>query len=257
MKRNNFIAGSFNIKKKKNGFSAIEMFIVLTLILILASIIIFSYKSVIAKANVLACAKNMRTVWQAMMLYTEDFPDSAFPPPNKSDAREIYGALYYPQSEGMAGGLTNFKAYVCPATNHLPPTAAEYKTKLICDATDDNKGYYNPNYTGSSIDYWIVKKQRNFNSDAFYDLPDVKKVPTQNVILIEASDIGSGYHHPNGRNLVFSSGSVKFIASTDPSKYPINVFYGSNTANDGKPEQVAGTIKTVVADIDHYAHPNQ
>lgn len=162
----------------------------------------------------------------------------------------------------MIGGNTDLKTYVCPATKHLPPTPPasynEANKKLACDAANSNLGYFKPDYTGSSIDYWVIKKQKYFGNSSEFENPYFPTTPRTNAILWEASNEGAGVHHKDGRNLGFWNGSVKFISSFDPKAYPVNVFDNflvPSDPNNGKPECDSSGTAIPITSADRHVYP--
>jgi len=240
------------MKINKKAFTVIELLLVMVVIIILAGLFFNAFKGASRSALKVSCASNIRSIVKSLYIYTEDYPEFPHPEPASPghNARTWYGCLYYLQDNGKSGGITDMSVYVCPATKHTPPEHQKFGEPLIITATNANLGYYNPNYTGSSIDYWVVKPQQTKHTILF-ELPDLRTVPATNVILIEASDIGSFYHHADGRNLGYMNGSVKFITSTDSTKYPVNLFY------DGMPEEHSPGDLMTVAYHDRYLHPDQ
>lgn len=241
----------------KKAFTLIELIIVLVILLILVSLIITGVRSSINKAYRLSCAKNMHSIVQALQFAVEDKVFGSNP--IYSDAKDLYGDfLYYPTSKEKIGGITDLKTYVCPATKHLPPTTTGgYNKKLACDATNTDLGSYNPNYTGTSIDYWVIKRQKTFGGSEFGN-PYFENMPKGNAVLWEASNVGSGVHHKEGRNTGFWNGSVKFIASFDSAQYPVNLFDNyevPSDPNNGKPECDSSGNPYTIASVERYVYP--
>ncbi len=241
----------------KKAFTLIELIIVLVVLLIVISLIITGVRSSINKAYRLSCAKNMHTIIQALQFAVEDEVFTS--DPLYSDAKELYGLLYYRAEKGKIGGITDLKTYVCPATKHRPPTPSSggYQKALICDATNANLGCYKPDYTGTCIDYWVIKRQKTFKGSEFGN-PRFESMPRTNAVLWEASNVGSGVHHNEGRNIGFWNGSVKFIASFDKTLYPVNLFDNIAVPSDpdnGKPECDSSNKPITVASVERYVYP--
>lgn len=209
----------------------VEVIVVMVVVFILLMVVSFSYKYAIGKGLKLQCAQNLRVIWNALLIYVEDH-QVGIPP--GSDANMIYGAMNYPGSESREGGLTNLRVYVCPATSHKPPESDGYGNKLLVTGTSSD--YENPSFTGSSIDYWIVKKQiaKGSTDGANFALPSIPDTPEQNVLIIEASDIGLPFqNHTGGLNLVYKSGKVQFINSLNPEDYPVNLWDDGTLEEEG------------------------
>jgi hypothetical protein len=122
------------------------------------------------------------------------------------------------------GGITALDVYVCPATRHTAPfPTGGYGDEISCTARNTDDDWANPNYEGSSIDYWVVKRKNPANQDwTDYIPPDFLNTPQQNVVLWEVSR-NAYWHHRGGKNLGYWNGSVRFFASTDPDQYPQNL----------------------------------
>jgi type II secretory pathway pseudopilin PulG len=226
--------GSEFCMMKKNatrspGFTFIEIIVVCSIIIIMLAMIVSRVAGLRDKAFLGSCANNMRIIVRALHLYIEDYHCA----PTGANAKELYGYLYYPETKkGHIGGITALKAYVCPATQHLPPTPSSggYGLPLNCTALKASSQYSDPKYTGSSIDYWVIAKQNGTG----WLFPDLTSYPACNVILWEASDLNYT-HHTLGRNLGYWNESVRFYPynNFNASKYPYNV------DDNGNPESVS------------------
>ena len=246
----------------KKAFTLIELIVVLLILVILISLIITGVRSSVQKAYRLSCAKNIHSIIQALQFAVEDeifVYNSSTTFWNYADAKDLYGLLYYNSTKGKMGGITDLKTYVCPATKHLPPTTTSggYNNDLACNATNDNKGNYKPDFADTAIDYWVVKKQKTYGDPNVFDNPNFSSIPKTNVVLWEASDPPSGVHHKEGRNIGFWNGSVRFIASYAPNDYPVNLFDNfliPSDPNNGKPE-CDSTGNPITVARDRYVHP--
>ncbi|MBN2143678.1 MAG: type II secretion system protein [Candidatus Aureabacteria bacterium] len=219
--------------KTKGGFSLIEIIVVLSIVAVLMTMIFSKFYAAKEKTRVSTCAGNMRHIIRALHLYTEDYQCN----PAGTNAKELYGVLYYPESKGRMGGITALNNYVCPSTRHLPPVPSTngYGHPLECTATHANSGYFDPSYPGSSIDYWVIAKQDAAATG--WQFPDLMHYPACNAILWEASQapVGEKTHHMEGRNIGYWNESVRFhpFYNFNASKYPYNI-------NDsGNPETVS------------------
>ena len=231
-------------KRPSVGFSLVEIILVALIISILFALLLPKLAGIADKARRASCANNMRLIVRALKLYSEDF-DVGRPP--GINLREWYGRLYYPKDlvntgnpdyMGMQGGITAMKSFICPATKHAPPLPGppgadglSYGKRLVITALNASQDSENANYTGSSLDYWIIKGNP---AASYYDTgyPYFRNPgrtvniewPDENAVLWETSDNGTGrVHHENGRNIAFKSEAVKFIASWDTNLYPKNL----------------------------------
>jgi hypothetical protein len=191
------------------AFTFIETIVVIAILLILATLLINTFKSARDKALRFSCANNMSHIIRALNLYLEDYPSVDCPP--GSSINDIYGSLYYLSKDGKMGGITNMKIYVCPATTHIPLIPLGYGESLKSNWLPANG---NTNMT----DYLIIKPHRD-------QYPNFRKTPKGNAVLWEDL-IGN---HKSGRHVGFWDQRVRFIAPDLSENYPKNLDYSKGT----------------------------
>lgn len=189
--------GSYS-SNSKNAFTLIEILFVLFLLGILLALIVPKISPLKEKAIRIACAKNIQSLTQAVLLYTSTH-EGVFPRLTKNDsADEFFGVIF--QKEGW----NNLKQLVCPANESgVPPEPNGYGFPL--------------NAADRSIDYWIVFSGNTGSTSNLHPLES----RGDNILIIEAfSEPGTppaawtlGNHHQVGGNVGRLNGRVEFLTS--------------------------------------------
>ena len=101
---------------RSRGFTLVEMLVVIALCLILLALLLPAVKSARHKAATAVCASNMRQLYQASILFSQDHGGRL---PRPSITPEVVGGTYTPDEKdllcwlhvenGPGGGLISFK----------------------------------------------------------------------------------------------------------------------------------------------------
>ena len=110
------------MKKRQNGFTIIELMVVIAMIIVLLSIVFPATKSVLDRARQSGCLANMRGIAQATHMFASENKDHA-PGPNwrKGGAKGwLYSNLQmdrqvHLQTSQLYPYLNNYEVYRCPA----------------------------------------------------------------------------------------------------------------------------------------------
>jgi len=131
------------IKAKNQGFTIVELLIVVVVIAILAAITIVSYNGITNRANQSAAKAAAATVQKKVELYNAEM--SVYP-----TALELVNATSDKSFATPESAFTGTKAGTTPnALGEPAPTKDNGKTKIKYATCGTS-----PNYTGASVTYW-------------------------------------------------------------------------------------------------------
>ena len=120
-----------NAKKRKSGFTLVEIIVVLAIAALLSSIVFASFKSVNEGNKKTSCQSNMVQIYQALRLYGQDF-NGNFPSYNPNGL--VKGTVSEPRP---AAGLGLWALYAYPSSNELDCDGRT--TQLPALETPDNQ----------------------------------------------------------------------------------------------------------------------
>lgn len=212
--------------KRENGFTLIELLVVIAIISLLAGILLPVFKQAREKARNTTCQSNMKQLGTAMLMYIQDWDETA-PPANVSGTSRFYACCSY---DGLTG-----KAFWMDL---LYPYTKNWSI-LVCPSHDF--GSYDPD-AATVNRYWSYRYNHRYSASkiplgAADSLVDIER-PSETFMLGHArkdNQVYCNWHssqianeintatrkrwvfpHNDGTNITFYDGHVKWFARTDP-----------------------------------------
>ncbi len=127
----------FPVKKTFNGFTLVELLVVIAVISIMAALLLPAIRSVNQKANLVICISNQKQVYVAMIMEAEEMRSGRFKYAHDTSTGGACGLynFYTNQHEGMIHRL--YKSYNATKTNYLD----DYKVFGCPEFWSDSKLY--------------------------------------------------------------------------------------------------------------------
>jgi len=195
--------------RQQKAFTLIEVLVVMLIIMILSALIIPKITEVKEKALRTSCSLNVKSLTQALSLYSSDTEGYIRCFDHSDGALDIFGAIF--QKDGW-NDLSNL---ICPKNDGFnPPLPNGYGNPLVL-AADGSTTY----------DYWVVFTG---NSDNVNNELNTLSSPGTNVLVVEKfsgvsnrtlSDI-----HQGGGTIGRINGQAEFVESL-----PLNLKDDSDT----------------------------
>lgn len=141
------------MKRRKKGFTLIELMIVIAIIAILAAVLVPNFMRAREASRLTACKSNLKNISTAVETYSNDW-DGIYP--GNTTIQDI-------TSSGTKGVNTLASTYIGKTLN-CPAGAKPYRYRL---STDSGAGYwiYCPAVTSDSITATASRKHRKDNRD--------------------------------------------------------------------------------------------
>lgn len=182
-------------RRNTKGMTLIEILVVMSILIILASIITYSLRGAQEAAGRTQCLTNIRALGQCALLYAQEDPFGKFPYDPSKTTGVIFGKLYDPLH------FSDLNVYVCP--------------------TQSRAG--TPNKPGTTAPYAIFPLTRNsYRFVLNEDGSDSQNLsyPSMNVLLIEnytlTAPFSEGYAHgKSGTSVFMINGKTKLLGSKD------------------------------------------
>jgi len=168
--------------KKKSAFTLIEVMIVTSIIMILASIIVAGVRGARTKAFRLQCLSNVKTLGQVTLLYSDDNVAGRLP--------DSFSVLYDPVD------FNDLSVYICPTQRNKDLNISAFPYTFT-DKTNISYNFVNDSSTAPAV-------------------PQATSYPLTNIIIIEnlsTSDVfdGSTNHNAKGGSAFMISGKATFV----------------------------------------------
>lgn len=140
---------------KRNAFTLVELLVVIGVIAVLIAILLPALLKARDAAQRIACASNMRQLWQATELYCTEFRNYM---PALTPARKNASGVWLPQHSVLQSeyctNLTQLMAWF-NGTPDVLPTGTKKPQIAFCPA-DDNPAHYREVYNPKMISYSTV-----------------------------------------------------------------------------------------------------
>lgn len=240
---------NFNIT---NGFTLVELLVVITVIAILAALLLPVLSRAKAKAQRTTCSDNLRQINLGIRLYSDDSNDAS-PSPGSAASPTNFETLYSGYKQmiknyvGMNGASSN-KLFICPADAFYPNhifTDDENPTQYVQKGLHEEPYVDFTSYSYNGGDGRIEAVGTNGHTITRIGLGNVKLSavahPSRTVLIAEASALAPwSWHEPSSlllfgdaKNMVsFVDGHVSFIKIFKKSPGGLAVFYNPPTGYD-------------------------
>lgn len=146
-----------NNSHKKNGFTLVELLVVIGIIAVLAGILLPSLTEARNRAKSVICRSNLKEMALGFMMYLEDNDGYVFPLVHfgRDDKGELGKYWYFGFEKVGSLSMPEGSRKIDRSLAKLYPYIREYDSVEICPAFPYQKGNYKPKYTTRWMTYGI------------------------------------------------------------------------------------------------------
>ncbi len=121
---NDYFGGEMTMREQKaQGFTLMELLIVIAIIAALAALIYAGLSWVRERGRMIGCISNLKQIYNALQMYEEDWGEFFYRKPSRDSLVELWREKQYPVECDLASALypytKNEDIFVCPKWYHI------------------------------------------------------------------------------------------------------------------------------------------